>query len=153
MPHAPAHHLLHNSLQVTCHEDAHKFIETSPEPSEDIAADCAQPETARPEFPLAGSGTVESPEAESQVELPQCVEGSAPATEAGAAYESPAPKACFRFAALVSQHSAVAHMHCRSHDPHGTKTTTHMACWARSGTQEITHIHTNLLTTYAVLKI
>jgi len=81
---------------TTAQEDAHKFFGTSPEPSEEIMADCAEPETAKAEFPLAESGMIESPEPEAEIEVesPQCVEESVsetPETEAvaGAAYESP----------------------------------------------------------------
>ena len=78
--------MLQHSLQATCRE--------SPEPSEDIAADRAKPETTKPEFPLAqcGMNISPEPEGEMEVELPQCVESvsETPATEAvaGVACES-----------------------------------------------------------------
>ncbi|DBA95996.1 TPA: hypothetical protein ACH3X1_001503 [Trebouxia sp. C0004] len=61
----------------TSQEDSHKFFGTSPEPSEEIMADCVKPGTVKPEFQLAESGMVESPEpdaeiaAESAAELPK----------------------------------------------------------------------------------
>ncbi len=120
----------------------------------------AEPETAKAKFPLAESGLVESPEPEAEIEVesPQCVEVSiseTPVTEAVA--ESPddeaesaaelskatpaapdqaviyctqeAPEVCFRFAALVSRHFAFAHMHCRSGGPHKTKMSSAVCIW------------------------
>jgi len=113
----------------------------------------AEPETAKAEFPPAESGLVESPEPEAEIEVepPQCVEESiseTPVTEAVA--ESPddeaesaaelskatpaapdqavidctqeAPEVCFGFLAL-------AHMHSRSGGPHETKMSSAVCIW------------------------
>ncbi len=113
----------------------------------------AEPETAKAEFPPAESGLVESPEPEAEIEVepPQCVEESiseTPVTEAVAESAAElskatpaapdqavidctqeAPEVCFRFAALVSQHFAFAHMHCRSGGPHKTKMSSAVCIW------------------------
>jgi hypothetical protein len=142
---------------TSAQEDAHKFFGTSPEPSEEIMADCAEPETAKAEFPLAESGMIESPEPEAEIEVesPQCVEESVsetPGTEAvaGAAYESPDDEA--ESAAELSKATpaapdqavidctqeapevcfgflALAHMHSRSGGPHETKMSSAVCIW------------------------
>ena len=113
----------------------------------------AEPETAKAEFPPAESGLVESPEPEAEIEVepPQCVEESiseTPVTEAVAESAAElskatpaapdqavidctqeAPEVCFRFAALVSRHFAFAHMHCRSGGPHKTKMSSAVCIW------------------------
>ena len=104
---------------------------TSEYPEPEIEApQCVEESVSKTPLAVTEAGAAyESPGDEAALATELCKANPAAPVQAAIRYTPAAPEVCFRFAALVSQHFAFAHMHCRSGGPYKTKMSSAVCIW------------------------